>query len=1017
MQRFGRGAHFVLLLLCGALLSACGGAGTDADGNPLPTTTTRSLQLTLEMLDAQGVPSLQVPAGEQRRVEVTATVRTVVSQEGRVTSDTSAPANNLIVTLSAGGASLAPSSGSVLTDAQGRASAVLTAGSATGAQVLQASASLSGASGGSASLNFVIIPGAEPRISLRVLDGEGRETSTLRAAEVVELRALVQRVTLSADGGSVVSAQPLAGQSVVFSTDGGQFEPASGRVLSAENGVASVRLRAGSVAGAFAVTASLQLGEDTTLTASRNLQIRLPNLVLGSGSPFQAGRLELSQDSVPVGVTVTVSGELRDENGVVFTAPVDVFLSSRCATLGSAQLNSPVRALNGRFSAPYTPQAGCVGEDLIEADARLSGQAVGAAASRILTVLQAAAGALSYVDASDVQLALQGRGGSGRSETATLRFRASSGNGVGVGGARVRFALSNAAGGVTLSPAEAISDPQGLVSVSVQSGTRALSFRVLASLDNGSTAQSEVLSISSGTADQDSTSLAVSTFNIEGFNIDGVDTTLTLRAADFFNNPIADGTRASLTSEGGAVDPVCVLSGGVCSVSLRSQNPRPADGRVSVLLTLPGDESFTDLDGDGQYDAGEPFQDLAEAFRDDNEDGQYQLGEPFVDRNGNGVRDAGNGAYDGILCSGSGCRQNSEVDVRASTVIVFSTSAANIAVFPAQLQLDELSPRSLQIDISDLNGNLPADGSTVEIATNNGQLLTEGSFTIGNSNARGPLRLQALVIGDGQPSSGVLTVTVTSPSGTVSRRQISVLDVNACASLPAPLPPGCEGGDAEIGEITVSPAQFTVQPNDADRLAAVTVGVFAGSGAERRPFSGVTPTVTCVPSGNANGLTVAEPTTISPTGQSGTTTLAFTLDAGPLPVGSVICTVRAGEQSAEVRFDAAQLDVVRLDALPNTFTVVPDTESGTFVVQLGVFAQGVGGTLIPVQNFRPVVGACDPGTASGFFILPPTEIPLTNEQGASSATFTVNSGGTINGTWSCPISADGVTVTVSFTAP
>lgn len=1018
MLRIGRGANYLLLLLWALILSGCGGAGTDADGNPLPTTTTRTLQIGLSLQDGAGNPLTRIPVGAQGRIEVSASLRTVVSQDGRITSDSSAPAGNLIVSLSASGASIAPSSGDVLTDSQGRASATLTAGSSTGARVLQARASLSGVPEGSASLNFEIVPGAQPQLSLRVFDAEGRETSTLRAGEVVELRASVEQVTLSADGASVISRQPLPGQTVVFTTDGGQFEPASGRVLSDASGLALARLRAGTSAGAFSVSAAVQFGEDSTISAVRSLQIRLPQLVLGSGSPFVAGRLGLSQSSIAVGSSVTLSGELRDENGVVFTAPVDVFLSSRCATLGSATLASPVRALNGRFSASYTPLSGCVGEDLIEADARLTGQQLGATASAPLTVQQAVAGGLVYVDASAVQLALRGRGGSSRPESAVLRFRASSATGVGVAGARVRFSLSNAAGGVSLAPAESISDTDGLVSVTVTSGTRALSLRVLASLDNGLSAQSEALSISSGTPDQDSISLSVSTFNIEGFNIDGVDTTLTLRAADFFNNPVADGTRATVTTEGAAVDPVCVLVGGVCSVTLRSQNPRPADGRASVLLTLPGDESFTDLNGNGQYDAGEPFQDLGEAFRDDNEDGLYQIGEPFLDRNGNGLRDAGNGLYDGILCSSAGCRQNSEVDVRASTVIVLATSTANIDLSPSALSLDELSPRSLSINISDLNGNLPPAGSTVEISTSNGELLGDANFTVGNSNARGPLRLQTLLIGDGEPSSGILTVTVSSPSGVISRRQISVSDVRACDALPAPLPPGCEGGDAEIGELTASPAQFTVQANDTDRVALVNVGVFAGSGSSRRPFSGVVPAVQCTPSGTTSDFLITPPASISPTNAAGVTSLRFEIDAGPLPVGTVTCSVRAGDQSVDVLFDAATLQVVRVDAIPNSFSITPDQQSAALNVQVGVFAQGAGTTLIPVQNLRPVVGACDPGTSTGFFIVPPADIPPTSSQGVTTLIFQVNSGSSVSGTWTCPVSAGGVgPIIISFSAP
>ncbi|GAO05024.1 invasin domain 3-containing protein [Anaeromyxobacter sp. PSR-1] len=78
----------------------------------------------------------------------------------------------------------------------------------------------------------------------------------------------------------------------------------------------------------------------------------------------------------------------------------------------------------------------------------------------------------------------------------------------------------------------------------------------------------------------------------------------------------------------------------------RTHNPR--DGVVSVIAVADGEEAFTDLDGDGRYDAGEPFVDLPEPFVDADDDGQHDPGEAFVDVDGSGDWTAANGRWDAL---------------------------------------------------------------------------------------------------------------------------------------------------------------------------------------------------------------------------------------------------------------------------------------------------------------------------------------------------------------------------------
>jgi hypothetical protein len=72
----------------------------------------------------------------------------------------------------------------------------------------------------------------------------------------------------------------------------------------------------------------------------------------------------------------------------------------------------------------------------------------------------------------------------------------------------------------------------------------------------------------------------------------------------------------------------------------------PRDGIVSVIAMMAGEEGFIDKDGDGMYDAGEPFIDLPEPFVDSNDNGIQDAGEFFQDLNGDMRWNAANGAWD-----------------------------------------------------------------------------------------------------------------------------------------------------------------------------------------------------------------------------------------------------------------------------------------------------------------------------------------------------------------------------------
>ena len=77
---------------------------------------------------------------------------------------------------------------------------------------------------------------------------------------------------------------------------------------------------------------------------------------------------------------------------------------------------------------------------------------------------------------------------------------------------------------------------------------------------------------------------------------------ITAMLADRNSNSVPDGTVVNFVAEGGKVDGSCKTVDGQCSVTLRTQNPRPSNGRVTVLAYVEGDKSYLDKDGDGVYD-------------------------------------------------------------------------------------------------------------------------------------------------------------------------------------------------------------------------------------------------------------------------------------------------------------------------------------------------------------------------------------------------------------------------------
>jgi hypothetical protein len=283
--------------------------------------------------------------------------------------------------------------------------------------------------------------------------------------------------------------------------------------------------------------------------------------------------------------------------------------------------------------------------------------------------------------------------------------------------------------------------------------------------------QSDLLSVNTGLADQNSISLSAAVLNPESNSINGVTTEITAWLADSFNNPVPDGTTVNFTTEGGQIEPSCQTTNGSCSVTWQSSEPRVFNHRSTILATAIGHETFFDTNGNNLFDNqdGNPvvndevssgfgraqylpsgFIDMSEAWRDDNENDQYDQGEIFIDFDNNKVFATANGMFNGPQCSGDLCSTQSLINVRKSLVLIMASGASNWALYETTrserlIADNNNSTTSPPTDITRGTSQaytlyfadtamqtLPLN-STVSIATDEGELVGQTNFTVGNT--------------------------------------------------------------------------------------------------------------------------------------------------------------------------------------------------------------------------------------------------------------------------------------------
>jgi len=798
-------------------LLGCGGGDGGLDGGNDPAAGDTPDPIIISLVLSDELVSEQSPA------TITATV-----MQG-TTAITSS-----VVTFETTLGSFTPGASTALTDSAGVATIVLNAGNIEGAGTITATID----SGEVATVGFTS-QGDE-----LVDDGSRDIDLTLSHIEITEQNPVtITAVIMQGD-------MPIEGVVVTFDSTLGIFSPETATSLTDSSGIATIVLNAGDFSGAGTVTASIDSGEAAsigfTTQASSTVVVQI-----GSGTPFIEGSISLSLSQISAGGTTVVSVLLVDDTGAAYTESVDVTFSSVCSeeAVPSAEIDGVITTSSGQASATYLAK-GCVGDDPITVNAIVNGQNLSASGS--VHVLPADVGSIQFVSATPEHIALQGTGSVDRPENSVIIFQVLDTNGNPVNNQDVSFALSSQSGGILLNPLMATTNNSGLVQTVVNSGTVARTIRVIATIDGSDPViqtQSSELKISTGIPDQDSMSISVDLFNSEGWELDGTEVIVTARLADAFNNPPPP-TTVYFTTEGGSIENLsasCITDDdGSCLVTWRSQNPKPEGhvlgdvnnpthvpetqntmgqklgGRVTILATTIGEESFPDLNGNGRFDVcevpaftggvgkpcladgsfdaagtditysgndvgGNPY-DLPEAFVDYNEDGVFnpsdsggqaggELEEP-VDFNKNGLYDGKDGKYNGVLCAiptHDGCSEITSIDVRGSATIVMSGSNPRfVTTLPtggADIVISGEGTANASVIISDLhNQPMPATSSVEFSIAGFGSVVSDSNFIWPNFNKNGGSQFSVTIKGEKEdlPKSGTLWVSVTTPSGVVT---------------------------------------------------------------------------------------------------------------------------------------------------------------------------------------------------------------------------------------------------------
>lgn len=527
--------------------------------------------------------------------------------------------------------------------------------------------------------------------------------------------------------------------------------------------------------------------------------------VIGSveSNSFQPESVGIEPSEIASGGTALLTvAAVWSDTGELVIEPLAIEFTSQCASEEPprAVITPQLQIQAGVYQAEYEA-TGCIGDDVVVVN--LDGAV---AATGVISILSAEVGTIQFVSAEPEQIALSGFGSATFPEFSDVTFRVLDASGLPVEGRTVSFELTNDLGGVSLVNTSAVSNQAGDVVARVQSGIINTTVRVIASYTTagGQLVQtiSGPIAINSGLADQDSFDIATTVFNPLAWNYnyplsppEEAPVTISVFAADYFNNPVPDGTQITLVSEsGGQIGGNCATVQGSCAVPWASSGERPANGVLTIVARVVGEESFDDANGNGLFDVAEfnPANDLDEAFLDANENGVYDAGETFFDFNSDGLYTRANGLYDGAGCTEEAANAGHcamLVEDRQDIRLVLSGDDLTILFETGGVVLDTVGTE-ICYTIADGRNNIPPAGTAITVTVSVGEIIAgPTNYDIPNAFQTQPYRNCVFVRGEadqadgGEAEGGRLTVRaeVPDPSGLVWEASVGLTEFKAPA--------------------------------------------------------------------------------------------------------------------------------------------------------------------------------------------------------------------------------------------
>lgn len=321
--------------------------------------------------------------------------------------------------------------------------------------------------------------------------------------------------------------------------------------------------------------------------------------------------------------------------------------------------------VDGKATAIYSPGT-MPGVPVITALATIEGKPISAK----LSVKAIKSGTLTCDAVSNKSIGLKG---SGHVDNSTITFKALDNDKNPITNLPIAYTISKSPGGVYITPTSTKTDNNGAAQTLLYAGTVPTTVTVTATSKVGSASCPPIV-LTTGVPNSRflNFSCAEDSINVGGMMRDLIEQSCTVAIADRFSNKIPFATKLFFMTEAGAITPSAETNEGdepgIATVTLRTQDPRPKDvppfpdeprtgaaplynnprdGLVTVIVATTGEEEFQDLNGNGQYDPGEPFVDMGEPFVDMNDNNMWDAGEQYIDVNGNGKYDGPNGVWDG----------------------------------------------------------------------------------------------------------------------------------------------------------------------------------------------------------------------------------------------------------------------------------------------------------------------------------------------------------------------------------